>query len=398
MSTEADARDRIVVVGASVAGLAACEELRAGGFDGAITLIGAESHAPYDRPPLSKQILLETMDVDDILLREQAELDALELDIRLGQAATALDVASQTVTLRDGSRVSGRAVVVATGSQPIRLSGQPLDAPFFELRTLDDAIRMRAAIAGAERLVIVGAGFIGLEVAAVARSRGCEVTVLEAAEHPLARVLAPEVVAPLTELHRERGVEIRCDVQVVGFGHADSGEALIILADGSTLQADAALVGIGAAPAVSWLAESGLDVAGGVQCDGGLRAAPGVWAIGDVARWEHPLFGDIRVEHWSTTRDHARVMAQNVLATLRGEAGSAVASAIPYFWSDQYEVKLQMAGWPIGADEVESEVDEHRRVYRFRRDGKPVAALCWNWARQIALERRAIERQEIAQG
>lgn len=396
MHADGGAGEGIVVVGASVAGVAVCEELRSGGFDKPVTLIGAETHPPYDKPPLSKQLLLGTMDVEDIALREKPQLDALELDLRLGHAATALDVAELAVTLRDGSRVSGQAVIVATGSEPVRLPGQPLEPPFFELRTLDDALTVRAELERAGKLVIVGAGFIGLEVAAVARSKGLEVAVLEAASHPLARVLGPDVVSPLAELHRERGVDLRCDVQVVGLGHADSGGALVTLGDGSDIEADAVLIGIGAGPAVSWLTDSGLDVAGGVRCDGGLQAAPGVWAVGDVARWQHPLFGDIRVEHWSTARDHARVAARNVLAALRGEDDREVASAVPYFWSDQYEVKLQMAGWPVGADAVESQAEDNRRLYRFSREGRPVAALCWNWPRQIALERRAIERQEAA--
>jgi NADPH-dependent 2,4-dienoyl-CoA reductase/sulfur reductase-like enzyme len=384
------APERLVVVGASVAGLAACEALRDAGWDGEIALVGAEHHAPYDRPPLSKQLLLGTMDAHDLELRGPDELDALELDMRLGRTATALNVAARSVKIDDGTTLAGRGVILATGSRPLRLPGQPLEPPFFELRTLDDALAVRAALDRAERVVIIGAGFIGLEAAAAARAAGCEVIVLEAAERPMGRLFARELAEPLVALHASRGIDLRCGARVGRLTASASGSARVEIADAPALEADAVLVGVGAVPAVDWLGCSGLDVRGGVRCDAALGAAPGVWAIGDIARWEHPLFGQIRVEHWTTAREHAQVAARNVLWSLRRQGARAVAGAVPYFWSDQHGVKIQMAGWPAGARQVEEVTEEGRRLFRLGRGGRLVAALSWDWPRRLAHERRAI--------
>lgn len=383
-------RDRIVVVGASVAGLATCEALREYGWAGEIALVGEEPDPPYDRPPLSKQLLVGDMQPEDLVFRDAAELESLEVERCLGRRAVGLDVQGRSVLLEGGRELHSAAVVVATGSKPLRLLGQPLEPPFFELRTLADGLRLRRALRRAERVLVVGAGFIGLEVSAAARSLGCDVTVVEAAPYPLAKVLPANVAEPLVALHSSRGVTVRCGIPVEALFEGPPGVGRVKLRDGATVEADVVVVGVGATPAVDWLLRSGLDLRDGVCCDERLEAAPGVWAAGDVARWPHPLFGSIRVEHWSTARDHARVVARNVVSSVSGAGEPTVASAVPYFWSDQHGVKIQMAGWPADADDVEAIGDDGRRVFRFGRRGRLVAALTWDWPRRLAEERRLI--------
>jgi 3-phenylpropionate/trans-cinnamate dioxygenase ferredoxin reductase subunit len=384
-------RDRIVVVGASVAGLAACEALREHGWDGEIVLVGEEPHPPYDRPPLSKQLLLGDMLPEDLVIRDESELASLDLDVYLGCRAVGLDVPRRSVQLDHGGEVVSDAVIVATGSKPVRMPGQPVEPPFFELRTLSDGKRLRPALEGAERVVVAGAGFIGLEVAAAARTLGCEVAVVEAAPYPLGRVCGATVGEALVELHSRHGVAVRCGRAVSAMFSTPSGTACVRLSDDrTTLEADVVVVGIGAKPAVDWLAGSGLELRNGVCCNGQLEAATGIWAAGDVARWAHPLFGPIRVEHWTTARDHARTVARNVISSISGGGEPTTASAVPYFWSDQHGVKIQMAGWTAGADEIEEVSEGRRRLFRFGHRGRLVAALTWDWPRRLAEERRQI--------
>jgi NADPH-dependent 2,4-dienoyl-CoA reductase/sulfur reductase-like enzyme len=384
---------RVVVVGASVAGVATCGALRRAGYEGRTVLVGAEPHEPYDRPPLSKQLLCGSMGRDDIRLPAASQLESLGVDRRASCAATALDLDRREIELDDGERLPFDGLVVATGSAPRRLPGQPDVRGLHVLRTLDDALALRAELVGARRVVVIGAGFIGLEVASSARSLGAAVTVLEAASSPLARVVPPPLGRRFAALHAEHGVEVRCGVAVEGFRLEQGRVRAVAIAGGPAVDADVVVVGIGAAPATDWLAGSGLALADGVVCDARLRAAPGVYAAGDVARWDHPLFGRIRVEHWTTAGDHARTAAWNVAAELGRRPDEArAADEVPYFWSDQHGVKIQMTGWVEGHDAVHELESGSRRAALFGRDGVVVGAMTWNWPAFAARQRRAIAR------
>ncbi|MER5530640.1 FAD-dependent oxidoreductase [Streptomyces sp. NPDC002677] len=350
--------NRIVVVGASAAGLAAVETLRREGYDGTLTLVGDELHPPYDRPPLSKQVLSAEWAPDRVVLRAPAELDSLELELRLGETATGLDVTERTVRLADGSLLPYDGLIVATGVRPRRLPGEGAHV----LRTLDDALTLRERIGPGQRLVVVGAGFLGAEAAAVAWKLGAQVTLLEPAPVPLAHAVGEEVGRVLSRAHLERGVDLRTGVTVT-----EVTEDGVRLADGETIDADEILVAIGSLPNVEWLAGSGLPVADGVVCDEYCEAARGVYAAGDVARWYNPLFGvSMRIEHRTNAAEQGMAAARNLL---NSEARKAFAP-VPYFWSDQYETKIQAYGYLRGHEELrvlEGELEEGRFVAGYRR-------------------------------
>jgi NADPH-dependent 2,4-dienoyl-CoA reductase/sulfur reductase-like enzyme len=349
---------RIVVVGASAAGLAAAETLRREGYAGTLTLIGDERRLPYDRPPLSKQFLTGQWDMGQLALRARADLDALGLDLRLGIAATGLDPAARSVQLADGSAVPYDALVIATGVRPRRLPGSDAHV----LRTLDDALALRDRLGPGRRLVVVGAGFLGAEAAATAAALGSDVTLLEPAPVPLAHVVGPEVGRVLSRAHQERGVELRTGVTVAHV--TDSG---VLLGDGEVVEGDEVLVSVGSRPNTEWLAGSGLDVGDGVACDAYCEAAAGIYAAGDVARWYNPLFAtSMRIEHRTNAAEQGMAAARNLLAA--PEARKAFAS-VPYFWSDQYDMKIQAYGYLRGHDEVavvEGDLDERRFVVAYR--------------------------------
>lgn len=343
----------IVVVGASLAGLRACETLRTEGYRGAITLIGAEPHLPYDRPPLSKKLLAGEWEPDRILLRPPEAIDELGLDLRLGVPAVALDPDARAVELADGTTVPYRGLVIATGSTPRRLPGQDDVATVHELRTLDDALRLRPHLAdGTARVVVIGAGFIGLEVAATAHAKGCAVTVLEGLDAPLVRGLGADMGLLASAAHVEAGIDLRCGVAVAGL--AEDG---VTLADGTTVPADVIVVGIGVQPATAWLESSGLELRDGVVCDAGLATGlPGVFAAGDVARWHNELFGEeMRIEHWTNAAEQGAHAARNLLAVLDDAAPSPYA-AVPFFWSDQHRHRVQFLGRPATTDADRVEV------------------------------------------
>ncbi|MGI9031447.1 MAG: NAD(P)/FAD-dependent oxidoreductase, partial [Ilumatobacteraceae bacterium] len=286
---------RVVVVGASLAGLRACETRRGEGFGGQITLIGAEEHLPYDRPPLSKKLLAGEWEPDHIALRKPDDLDALNLERRLGVPAVDLDVEGRAVHLADGSTAPYDAVILATGARPRRLPDQDAIAAVHELRTLDDSLRLRSELrTGDRRVVVIGAGFIGLEVAATARGLGNDVTVLEAAPAPLIRGLGPELGRAVVAVHEPDGIVVRCGVAVAGLENHG-----VRLGGGELVAADVIVVGIGVTPATEWLESTGLELRDGVVCDATLAAGPpGVFAAGDLARWPNALFEEEqRVEH-----------------------------------------------------------------------------------------------------
>lgn len=345
-----NAPSRIVVVGASAAGLAVTEGLRRLGFAGRLTLVGEETHPPYDRPPLSKQLLSGEWDVERLRLRTPEALAALEIDLRLGQAATGVDSRAREVLLADGSRIGYDALVVATGLTPRRLPGTGGVAGVHVLRTVEDAIALRETLRGGPRLVVVGAGFVGAEAAAVARSSGAEVTLVTDEDTPLADVLGAEVGGWLAGVHRENGVTLEAGVQVTGVVAAAGRATGVALVDGRILSADAVVMGIGAVPAIGWLAGSGVPLGNGVECDATLYAGSGVWAAGDVACWLDPRTGaPTRVEHRTHAAESGLAVARNILA---GPEAATPFDPVPYVWSDQYDLRVQMYGRTRGARDV----------------------------------------------
>lgn len=352
--------EHVVVVGASLAGLRACETLRAEGFTGTVTLVGDEAEVPYDRPPLSKKLLAGDWDADRIRLRKADDLASLDLTMRLGVAASGLDTAAHTLTLADGTVVGYDGLLIATGATARRVPGWPTAAELdgvCELRTLSDALQLRDRLVDGARLVVIGAGFIGLEAASTARQRGCHVTVLEGAPAPLIRGLGAEMGAAVASVHARNGVDVRCGVQVAAIEGAGGRVTGVRLADGELVAADAVLVGIGVAPATGWLDGSGLTLRDGVVCDATLHAgAPGVYAAGDCARWPNRLFEphddvEMRVEHWTNAAEQGAAAAHNLLAAARGEEPMPYA-AVPFFWSDQFDSRIQFVGRAHGGDDV----------------------------------------------
>jgi NADPH-dependent 2,4-dienoyl-CoA reductase/sulfur reductase-like enzyme len=323
---------------------------------------------------LSKKVLSGEWEPGRVALRRDGGLDALDLDARLGVRAVELDLGGRTVRLTDGSAVAYDALVLATGAEVRRLPGQPDLEGLYMLRTLDDSLALRAALTdGAPRVVVVGAGFIGSEVAATARGLGCPVTVVEALPVPLERALGPEIGAACAALHRAHGVDLRLGVGVDGFEGRDRVEG-VRLTDGSVVAADVVVVGVGVTPATGWLEGSGLELRDGVVCDASLAAGPpGIYAAGDVCRWPNRLFGEeMRVEHWTNAAEQGAHAARTILGVAAGEAPSPYAP-VPFFWSDQYGLKLQFLG-RAGPDDdvriVHGSKEEHGFVALYGRAGR----------------------------
>jgi 3-phenylpropionate/trans-cinnamate dioxygenase ferredoxin reductase subunit len=389
-----NAPGRIVVVGASLAGLRGIEALRRDGYDGAITLVGAEPHLPYDRPPLSKQVLAGSLEPDQIALRREP-IEDLALDLRLGRRAISLDAKAREIALDDGERVAWDGLLIASGATPRRLPGTPALEGIHVLRTLDDALAIRRALEKGPRVLVVGAGFIGAEVAATCRTQGHPVTVVEPLAAPMLRALGPEIAAVTAELHRDHGVDLRCGVGVEALEGAGRVERAR-LADGSVIEADLVVIGIGVTPEVSWLEGSGLELRDGVVCDATCATSlPGVTAAGDVARWPHALFGEeMRIEHWTHAIEMGEAAARRLLAA--PEAAEPFAP-VPYVWTDQYDRKLQMAG-RIRPDDlmeiVQGSLKERRFVAVFGREGRLTGALAMNRPAAVIRLKQRIARGE----
>ncbi|EFC81446.1 NAD(P)/FAD-dependent oxidoreductase [Parafrankia sp. EUN1f] len=331
----------IVVVGSSVAGVRAVETLRERGYDGRVTLVGADAELPYDRPPLSKELLTGELTEHDVRLVTADRLTDLRVEPLLGHPAVGLDLAAQVVHTTTGDvRYDG--LIIATGSTPVRPRGWPSLDGVHTLRDLGDARAIAAALRrGSPRVVVIGAGFVGCEIAAAARLLGLDTTVVESQPWPLRRALRPDLVAPIVRLHRDHGVRLRCGTEVralLGTTRVEQVE----LADGTLLDADLVVIGIGAVPVTDWLAGSGLAVGDGVLTDRTLRAsAPNVYAAGDVARWPSDRSaGSHRVEHWTNARKQGARAAANLL----DPAAARPFTDVPYVWSDQHGRRLQLAG------------------------------------------------------
>lgn len=371
----------VAVVGGSLAGLNAARALRTQGFDGRIVLIGAEEHFPYDRPPLSKEFLAGRVELSEIALSTDSDAD-LDIEWCLGTPAAQLDRAGSRVVLASGREVPADGVVVATGARARALPGSP--AGVHTLRTAEDAVALREELVPEARLVVIGAGFIGAEVASTARELGAVVTVVEMADVPLTHALGAHLGAVCAGLHNDNGVHLITGVEVAGFaGHDRVRE--VRLADGRTLPADVVVVGIGAVPNVEWLEGSGIELDHrGVHTDGaGATNVAEVVAAGDCT-----FANGVRQEHWT----NAALQPAAAVATLLGRA--APAARPPYFWSDQYGARLQFAGRCRPGDPVEiieGDVDARRFVAGYRREGALVAVFAMDeprlfgkWRRQLA--------------
>ncbi|HEY1826655.1 MAG TPA: FAD-dependent oxidoreductase [Acidimicrobiales bacterium] len=388
------AMESVIVVGASLAGWRATEGLRAEGFEGKISLVGEEPHLPYDRPPLSKQVLAGTWPAEKAVLADKKRSSDLQVHEVLGRRAVRLDAAGRKVELDDGTVLSGDGIVLSTGAAPRRLPGTESLGPadgLFTLRTLDDSLALRAAVTVVEgaRVVVVGAGFIGSEVASTCAGLDCRVTVLEVMDVPLRNVLGPVVGAHCASLHGANGVDLRTGVglQRIERGYASgSGRLTVHLVDGEPVEADVVVVGIGVSPSTEWLEGSGLTLENGVVCDDRLFAADGIVAAGDLARWVWRHDGSeelIRIEHWEVAANAGGAAARSLLA---GRSDAPSFTPIPYFWSDQYGIRIQVLGNPGGDDEVaitEGSFDEGKFVAVYGRAGRLRAVMAIGKPRQL---------------
>jgi 3-phenylpropionate/trans-cinnamate dioxygenase ferredoxin reductase subunit len=375
---------RIVIVGAGVAGERCAFELRARGFEGDVLLLGAEPHLPYDRTLLSKELLDGTVDASDLALWSRDDFAAAGIRLRLGTLAAALDPRAHELALADGTVIPYDKLVVATGGSPRRpraLAGAGV------LRTLDDARALRERLETAARLVVIGGGFVGAEVAASARARGLDVTLVEALSAPLARAVGAAVGTRIAELHRASGVAVLTGVAATAL-RPDAHGVTVGLADGRTLHADTVLVGAGMAPDVGWLAGSGVVADDGIltapQC---RTSAPDVLAAGDCARWWHRDHATLlRVEHWDTAARHGAAAARSALGD------HEPFSPVPFFWSVQHGVRLQWVGHAVEGDEVVVEDGESGAfVAWYRRAGRLVAAFAAGAPRAVAAARRELQ-------
>ncbi|MFE6410894.1 NAD(P)/FAD-dependent oxidoreductase [Streptomyces sp. NPDC057837] len=398
---------RLLVVGASLAGLRAAQTLREQGFTGTLTLVGAEPHPPYDRPPLSKRVLTDPGRPRGV---ELPLPDGLEAHWRLGQAAVRLDLTARTVTLADRTRLPYDGLVIATGSaaRGWPATEPPPPAGVFTLRDRDDALALRAALAAGRRIVVVGAGFLGGEIAAAARQRGLHTTLVEAADQPLRRAIGGTAGAYVAALHREAGIDLRTGTTVEGFlAGTDDRLTGVRLSDGTTVRADTAVLALGGVPSANWLAGSGLAHDGGVHCDPYLRvlrtdgsAVPDVVAAGDVARVPQPLADGARLAlgHWTNAVEQGAAAAANLLAGQDPGRVPVPFTAVPSFWSDLHGASVRSVGLPAAADEtrvVEHDLADRRLEISYHRAGRLVGALTIGRTRRLASYRAAL-RERLA--
>ncbi len=370
---------RIVIVGASLAGVRTAEALRTKGFDGELILVGSEDLLPYDRPPLSKSYLEGKRTADQLSLRPtDPTLASLGVTLRLGTSAIGLDIDNRQVGLSGGDRIGFDGLVIATGTAPRVLPGTAHLRRVHTVRTLGDADALRPSLIPGAKIVVIGAGFIGGEVASTAKAAGAEVTVLEAMPVPLSRQLGDQMGSAVASLHERNGVSLRSDCAVSRLS-----DTHVHLGSGEMLQYDACVVGVGVRPNTEWLTGTGLDTSNGVFCDTAMRALvagspdPRIVAVGDIARWVNPRYayeGPVRVEHWTNAVESADHAAATLLA---GDSEPEPFSPVPYFWSDQYGSKIQFLGRSAGFDEVTivNGSTDGKFVALYRRGDRLVAAL-----------------------
>ncbi|WP_051092557.1 NAD(P)/FAD-dependent oxidoreductase [Jongsikchunia kroppenstedtii] len=358
----------IVIVGAGLGGIRVAERARQSGYTGPVTLIGAENYQPYDRPPLSKEVL---RGADRVELKDDDYYRESDLTLRMGVRVASIDTAAHAVVTDSGERIEYQSLVLATGLMPRALPGTEDVAGVHLLRTYDDCVALRDDAKDAKSAIVIGAGFIGCEVAASLHQLGVpSVTIIEPQEAPLAQALGVEVGNLVRRVHVEAGVDIRTGVGVSGVDTADGRASAVRLDDGTVLPADVVVVGIGSVPVTDYLDGSGIEVAsrelgGGIACDeSGRTSAPDVYAVGDVANWGARAGRNGRVEHWNNTVEQAALIGAELVLP------SAEALALPYFWSDQFDLKIQMLGHPAPSDEVHIVSDDGRKfVAYYSRDG-----------------------------
>lgn len=378
---------KVLIVGASAAGLFTTESLQRHGFGGEVTIVGDEG--PYDRPPLSKQVLKGDWEPERATLMPPARLAAINANIVTNKRAVALDRSRREVRFADGDAFGYDTLVIATGAQPRRLPGPDIPG-LHVLRTIEDALALRQAIRESGRLTVIGAGFIGLEVAATARAFGAQVTVVEPVAQPLESRIGVHAARKLLDRHRIGGVTIRTGIGVSEVASGSDGWPALMLSDQAVLEGAPVCVGIGCTPGVAWLDGSGLELDNGVVCDEYCQAAPGIWAAGDVARWYHRGLGrHLRIEHRTNAQEQGDAVARNILGA------SAPFTPVPFFWTDQFDIKLQCAGLipddPADVGEiVEGNPECDSFVRAFHRDGVLVGVLGWNAARSMPGYRREL--------
>lgn len=382
-----------VVVGAGLAGGTAAMTMRTKGFDGRIVVIGDEPHPPYSRPPLSKALVRGEIEAARTHLRPAAMWEQKDVEFVLGRACTELDVASHQVVLSDGERIDYDSVLLATGGRARTLPGQDAVPGVFVLRTLDDALAIRDRLGPGRRLLIVGAGFVGAELAASAAALGTEVTVLESAAVPLGRALPPQIGEIYARMHRGHGVEIQVNAAVHDVVPS-SGGLLTRTTDGAVHVSDTVVIAVGLVPELELAERAGLAVDNGVVVDEYCRAsAPDVFAVGDIANHPNPLLGHrVRVEHWQNAQHQSAVAAHNMVAADDGDY--EVFAEVPWVWSDQYDVNLQVAGRPRPTDEVVFRGDPASTEFStmLLRDGVLIAAVGLNAADDVRAARAVIGR------
>jgi NADPH-dependent 2,4-dienoyl-CoA reductase/sulfur reductase-like enzyme len=378
----------VLVVGASAAGLATAEALRRKGFEGRLTLLGAEGHLPYDRPPLSKQVLSGQWDPERAQLRPEAVLSSLDAEFALGEAATALDVAGRAVTTENGRTIAADAIVIATGIRARHLPGAAGLGGVHVLRTMEDALRLKGELASSRHLVVVGDGVLGAEIAATASGLGPDVTLVGPQAAPMEMQLGPGVAKHLAELHTERGVRLRPGVGVDGLQEQGGHVTGVRLESGEVLPADAVVVSIGSIPVTEWLTGSGLRIDNGIECDANCLAAEGIWAVGDVARWHHEGIGrSLRLENRTNATEQAAAVAANILG-----AGQPY-KPVPYFWTDQFDAKIQVYGLPsldAELEVLEGDPASRRFVAAYRSAGRVTGVVGWSMPKQARQHRQSL--------
>lgn len=374
---------RVVVVGVSAAGAGAAHALRSAGYSSTLVVVGEESDLPYDRPPLSKQALLGQWRPESLQLFDPAEYDRMGIELMLGRRAVQLDVASRILHLSDGERLTFDRLIIATGSSARSLPWLSSSPNVHSVRTIQDAVKLRTVFESKNtRLAVIGAGFVGTELAATARTSGLTVSLIDSAPNPLETRLGPTVGRLITRLHRAHGVDLRMGVTVEAPVRSAPGEQIkaLRLSDGSTVDCDAVVVAIGAIPNVDWLKGTGLQLANGVQCDECCRVVDGIYAAGDVAEWFHPGYGRrMRIEHRTNAAEQALAVATNLLG------GNVPYAPMPFFWSDQYDIKLQVFGTIANGEDVRllhGTLEDPCFVLGFYEDDSLSGVLSWGASKQ----------------